>query len=235
MRAASTRMADAAAATAKFDCAVFDMDGTLVDSNYHHVIAWHRAFRAHRVDVPLWQIHRRMGMGGDRLVPDVAGRDTEQSVGEKLRQAWKKNFSELVGEVAVLPGAVDLLHEIKRRGLTLVLASSGEPEHVEHFIDLLGARDVADGWTTSTDVESTKPEPDLLEVALSKAGDRDSVVPLTFGDSTWDCIAAARLGLPAVTLLTGGFGADELRAAGAIGVYESLDDVRADLDELFAP
>jgi beta-phosphoglucomutase-like phosphatase (HAD superfamily) len=197
------------------------MDGTLVDSNYHHVIAWHRAFRAYDVTVPLWQVSRHMGMGGDKLVSAVAGTAVERAHGEALRKAWKANFGELIDEVAVLAGAAELLHAVADRGLTVVLASSGEPHHVEHFVDLLSARDVAAGWTTSGDVENTKPAPDLLEVALSKAGGGSAI---TF------CEAAGRLDLPTVALRTGGFGLDELRAAGARHVYDSLDDVRSALD-----
>lgn len=212
-----------------FDGAIFDMDGTLVDSNYHHCIAWHRAFRAYNVAVPLWQIHRHMGMGGDKLVPEVAGEEVEREHGQALRDAWKDNFAELIDEIGVLPGAPELLREVTERGLRLVLASSGEPQHVEHFVDLLSARDVADAWTTSGEVENTKPEPDLLEVALRKGGG-GSVI--TFGDSTWDCIAARRLDLPAVAIRTGGFGSDELREAGAVEVFDSLDDLRAKLDDV---
>ena len=210
-----------------FDAAIFDMDGTLVDSNFHHVIAWHRAFRAYDVTVPLWLVSRHMGMGGDKLVPTLAGEAVEQAHGEQLRDAWKENFGELIGEVSVLPGAPELLREVAGRGVMVVLASSGEPQHVEHFIDLLSARDVAAGWTTSGDVENTKPEPDLLEVALKKSGDGAAI---TFGDSTWDCQAAARLDLPTVALRTGGFGVDELREAGARDVFDSLDDLRGALD-----
>jgi HAD superfamily hydrolase (TIGR01549 family) len=211
------------------DCAVFDVDGTLVDSNYQHVVAWNRAFRRYGVTVPLWQIHRHMGMGGDKLVPTVAGEEVEEQHGEELREAWKKEFDAMIDEVAAMPGATELLQAVKAYGARLVLASSGKPDHVDHFLDLLEARDIADAWTSSGDVENTKPEPDLLAVAVEKLeGDR----AVTFGDATWDCLAAGRLGLPAVMLRTGGFGVDELREAGAADVFETLDDMRADIPRL---
>jgi HAD superfamily hydrolase (TIGR01549 family) len=211
------------------DCALFDVDGTLVDSNYQHTLAWYRAFRRHGVVLPLWRIHRHMGMGGDQLVPALAGDDVERDHGDDIRAAWKAEFDGFLGEVAVVPGAVELLRAVKERGVPVVLASSGKPEHVERFLDLLQGREIADAWTTSHDVERTKPAPDLLKAALDKVG---AAAGVTVGDSTWDCVAAGRLGLPAFAVRTGGFSADELREAGAAEVYESLDELRADLDRL---
>jgi phosphoglycolate phosphatase-like HAD superfamily hydrolase len=212
-------------------CAVFDIDGTLVDSNYQHVLAWHRAFLRYDEPQPLWQIHRHLGMGGDKLVAAVAGAAVEEAQGEAIRQGWKQEFDALIGEVAAVPAATDLLEAVKQTGATLVLASSGKPDHVEAFVDLLRARDLADSWTTSEDVDATKPDPDLLEVALGRVGNPAAV---TFGDSTWDAVAAGALGLPAVVVRTGGFGADELRAAGATEVFDSLHDVLTNLDRLLA-
>jgi phosphoglycolate phosphatase-like HAD superfamily hydrolase len=212
-------------------CAVFDIDGTLVDSNYQHVLAWHRAFLRYDAPQPLWQIHRHLGMGGDKLVAAVAGPALEEAHGDAIRERWKQEFDELIDEVVAVPAATELLTAVKEAGATLVLASSGKPDHVEHFVDMLGARDLADAWTTSDDVEATKPDPDLLAVALERVG-RPAAV--TFGDSTWDAVAAGRLGLPAVEVRTGGFGTDELRDAGAVEVFDSLADVAADLTRLLA-
>jgi HAD superfamily hydrolase (TIGR01549 family) len=212
-------------------CAVFDVDGTLVDSNYQHVLAWHRAFRTYDAVQPLWRIHRHIGMGGDKLVAAVAGADVERANGEAIRKEWKREFDALIGEVVAVAGATELLAAVKRAGATLVFASSGKPDHVEHFVDLLGARDLADTWTTSQDAARTKPDPDLIEVALRRVGGPAAVM---FGDAPWDAVAAARLGLPAVLMRTGGFGTDELREAGAVDVFDSLDDVRTDLDRLLA-
>jgi phosphoglycolate phosphatase-like HAD superfamily hydrolase len=110
----------------------------------------------------------------------------------------------------------------------VVLASSAKPDEVEHYLDLLDARELADGWTDSSDVESTKPEPDLVGAAIERAGGGEAVM---VGDSTWDCEEAQRLGVPAVGVLTGGFSELELREAGAARVYRAVPELREDLDD----
>ncbi|MEV6717751.1 HAD family hydrolase [Lentzea sp. NPDC051208] len=206
---------------------VLDVDGTLVDTNYHHTVAWLRAFRTVDVTVPGWRVHRAIGMGGDKLVAAVAGDKVEQDHGDKLRQAWERYFDEMLDEIQPLEGAHRLIRAATDLGLTVVLASSGKRKHVEHYLKLLDPGDVA--WTTSDDVEDSKPAPDLIEVALRKVeGERAVVV----GDSVWDCEAAARVGLPSIGLLTGGFGEDELVDSGASAVYQDLDTLRAELSDL---
>jgi HAD superfamily hydrolase (TIGR01549 family) len=206
---------------------VLDVDGTLVDTNYHHTVAWLRAFRTVDVTVPGWRVHRAIGMGGDRLVAAVAGDKVEQDHGDKVRQAWERYFDEVLDEIQPLEGAHRLVRAATDLGLAVVLASSGKSKHVEHYLKLLDPGDVA--WTTSDDVEDSKPAPDLIEVALRKVeGERAVVV----GDSVWDCEAAARVGLPSIGLLTGGFGEDELVDSGASAVYPDLDTLRAELADL---
>jgi HAD superfamily hydrolase (TIGR01509 family) len=207
--------------------AILDVDGTLVDSNYQHVIAWYRAFRDHDVTPPMWRIHRHIGMGGDQLVAAVAGQALERESGDSIREAEKRLYGELIDEVSVFEGARELLDELKRRGHDVVLASSGKQEEVEHYVDLLDARGLADSWTTSADVERTKPAPDLVAVAMQRAGALSAVM---VGDSTWDIEAAARAELKTVAVLTGGFSEAELLDAGAVAVFESLVDLRLGLD-----
>jgi HAD superfamily hydrolase (TIGR01509 family) len=182
------------------------------------VLAWDRALRAHGLEVPLWVIHRHVGVGGDQFVSRVAGDDAERRVGDRVRETESERYRELVDEVRVMPGARELLAELSARGTEIVLASSAKEEEVEIYVDMLGARELAQ-WTTSADVERTKPAPDLVEAALEKAGSRDAVM---VGDTTWDVEAAARAGVPAIGVLTGGFGAAELREAGAAEVFESV-------------
>jgi HAD superfamily hydrolase (TIGR01549 family) len=204
--------------------AILDVDGTLVDSNYQHAIAWFRAFREHDVTPPIWRIHRHIGMGGDQLVAAVAGDGVEEAHGESLRDAEKRHYEELVGEVCAFAGAADLLTGLAGRGHEVVLASSAKDDEVERYIELLGGGDGISSFTTSADVERTKPEPDLIAAALEKADGSEAVM---VGDSTWDIEAAERAGIPTVAVLTGGFSAAELTEAGAVAVFESLPELVA--------
>jgi phosphoglycolate phosphatase-like HAD superfamily hydrolase len=214
------------------DTVVLDVDGTLVDSNYQHAIAWYRAFRGVDVHVPVWEIHRHIGMGGDQLVAALGGDELERRHGDDLRAAHGKEFAPFRPEVLPLPGAQALLRAIKDRGLRLVLASSGQPDDVAHYVDLLEAGELADAWTSSADVERTKPAPDLIEVAIGKVDGAHAVV---VGDSTWDLLSAGRLGVPGFAVHTGGFSEEELREAGAREVFDSLDELREHLDRVVRP
>src|SRR3954464_7400010 len=139
--------------------AILDVDGTLVDTNYHHAIAWSRALRAHGAVVPLVDLHRHMGMGGDQLVGAVAGEEFDREHGEDARADEKEEYGKLIGEVAALQHATELVRALQERGATVILSSSAKEEEIEHYVELLGLEDVA--YTTSADVEATKPEPDL--------------------------------------------------------------------------
>jgi len=207
---------------------IVDVDGTLVDTNYQHVIAWDRALSANDARVPLWRIHGHIGMGGDQLVAAVAGPEVEERAGDRIREAEKELYAELVDEVRVLEGARELLEELRRRDLGVVLASSAGEDEVGRYLDMLDARELAK-WTTSGDVEHTKPEPDLVEAALAKAGTADA---LLIGDTVWDVEAARRAGIGTLGVATGGFASSELRSAGAIEVYESLVELKRDLDKI---
>jgi HAD superfamily hydrolase (TIGR01509 family) len=208
--------------------AILDVDGTLVDTNYHHTLAWYRAFKQSEIVLPIWRIHRHIGMGGDQLVKALCGEPVEREKGDEIRAAEKVLYGELIGEVEPLEGARALIEDLKQRGHAVVLASSAKKEEVEHYLDLLDARELADDWTTSADVKATKPEPDLVQAAVEKAGGGEAVM---VGDSTWDCEAAKRAGIETVAVLTGGFSEAELRDAGAVAVYVSIGDLRESLDE----
>jgi HAD superfamily hydrolase (TIGR01549 family) len=208
--------------------AVLDVDGTLVDTNYHHAIAWYRAFREHGLTMPVWRIHRHIGMGGDQLVAAVAGERVEERQGDSIRAAETALYADLIGEVQPFADARRLMTMLRERGHKLVLASSAKRDEVDYYLDLLDARGLADAWTTSADVDATKPEPDLVVAAVDKVGGGDAVL---VGDSTYDCEAAKRAGVPAVAILTGGFSVDELRDAGAVGVFDSIGELCERLDE----
>jgi HAD superfamily hydrolase (TIGR01509 family) len=203
---------------------VLDIDGTLVDTNYQHAIAWHRALRDHGYVVQLWEIHRHIGMGGDQIVAALVGEQAERSDGDSIRKAEGGAYGELIGEVQAMHGATELLQELSEDGAKAVLASSAKAEEVEHYVDLLKARGLVEGWTTAADVERTKPHPDLVHAALEKVGPEGPAVMV--GDSTWDVKAADAAGIPTLAVLTGGFSEAELREVGAAEVCESIGELR---------
>jgi len=208
--------------------AILDVDGTLVDTNYHHALAWYRAFRRNGIVLPVWRLHRHVGMGGDQFVGAVAGDEVEERKGDDIRAAERELYSKLIDEVEPFEGARELLSELKERGHVVVLASSAKEEELDHYLDLLDAREPAHDWTTSADVEATKPHPDLVLAAMQKAGGGEAVM---IGDTPWDCEAAERAGVVTIAVLTGGFAEEELRDAGAVAVFESIADLRARLDD----
>ncbi|MFL5927866.1 MAG: HAD family hydrolase [Gaiellaceae bacterium] len=207
---------------------MLDLDGTLVDANYQHAFAWYRALRRHDIVVPMWRVHRHIGMGGDQIVTAIAGEDVEQRCGDSLRATSSEEFKRLRDECVPLEGARELVVELKRRDLVVVLASSSNQDDLDHFLDLLDVRGVVDGWTTGDDVERTKPHPDVIRAALEKAGAGEAVM---VGDSRWDIEAAANADLATVCVITGGWSEQELRDHGAVAVFDSLVELRKRLDE----
>ena len=212
------------------EAALLDVDGTLVDSNYQHALAWYRAFRRHGIVLPVWRVHRAIGMGGDQLVPALAGEKVDMEEGDEIRETRDPIYKELLSEVEPLHGAHDLIVDLKERGMRVVLASSSPKDELEHYLELLDAEDLADAWTTKDDVEATKPAPDLVRAALEKAGvDADRAVMV--GDTRWDVEAAAKAGVETLCVMNGGWSKQELREAGAAAVFESVDELRRRLDE----
>jgi HAD superfamily hydrolase (TIGR01549 family) len=208
---------------------LLDLDGTLVDANYQHALAWFRALRRRGIVVPIWRIHRHIGMGGDQLVAAVAGDEAERRYGDELREAEHEEFLRMRDECEPLEGARELLDELHDRSAAVVLASSASQDDVEHFLRVLGADDLIDAWTTSDDVEKSKPHPDIVHAALEKAPGRERAVMI--GDSRWDVEAAANAGLQTICVLTGGWSKQELAVSGASCVFESLVELRERLDE----
>ena len=206
--------------------ALLDVDGTLVDTNYHHALAWFRAFRRHGITLPIWRIHRHIGMGGDQLVPALVPQ-IDDDTHAAIEETRGSEYARLLDEVEALDGAHELIVELKERGLAVVLASSSPEDELDHYLDLLDARELSDGWTTKDDVDATKPEPDLVHAALEKAGGDEAVF---VGDTRWDVEAAGKAGLPTVCLITGGWSRQELDDAGAAAVFESVDELRRNVE-----
>ena len=206
--------------------AILDVDGTLVDSNYFHAIAWYRAMVAHEHALPMWRIHRAIGMGGDQMIAALLGDEVEEREGDDIRDTEKERYFELIEEVRPLAGARELIEDLKRTDHRVVLASSAKPDEVDHYLDLLDARELADAWTTSGDVENTKPAPDLVTSALEKIGGGPAVM---VGDSVYDCEAAANADVETIAVLTGGFSDSELIKSGARIVFASIVELREGL------
>jgi HAD superfamily hydrolase (TIGR01549 family) len=206
--------------------ALLDVDGTLIDTSYHHTLAWQRAFYAHGIALPAWRIHRQVGMGGDQLVPALVP-GIEDDLHKAVEETRAKRYAEVIDEVQAFDQAHELIADLRGRGLTVVLASSSPQDELDHYLDLLDARDLLDAWTTKDDVEATKPEPDLVLAALEKAGTREAVM---VGDTGWDVAAARKAGLETICLTTGGWSKHDLREAGATAIYESLEELSEDLD-----
>ncbi len=206
------------------DVVLFDVDGTLVDSTYHHAVAWHRAFTREGMQVPMWRVHRTVGMGGDKFVGVVAGDEVEEERGDALREAWKEEYAELMAEVEPLPGASDLVRDLEQAGYVVALASSGEKPFADAAVEDLGIGGQVAAVTTTTDAENSKPDPDILVATLDKLDGVERAILV--GDTPYDVEAAARIGLGCVGLLTGGFSRAELEEAGAVVVVEDLTELQ---------
>lgn len=213
----------------RVDTVVLDVDGTLVDSNYHHTLSWWRAFHEQGQQVPAWRIHRSIGMGGDRLVAAVAGDRVEEELGDAVRDGWEQHYDHLLDDILPLRGAGELIAELGDRGFRVALASSGIPRHTEHAIQVREAEGRVGTATTSEDAGESKPHPELIQVALDRV---DADHGVLVGDSVWDVRSAKNSGLPVIAVLCGGFGRAELEDEGADVVCEDLEELRARLDEL---
>jgi len=176
----------------------------------------------------VWRAHRAIGMGGDQLVPYLAGEGFHKQHGDTISTEEHALFAQMIDEVQPFAGARGLIEDLKARGSEVVLASSAKPEDMAHYLGLLDAHDLADGWTDASSVQRTKPEPDLIQAALELVGGGPAVM---IGDSVWDCQAAKAAKVKTIAVRTGGFGADELLEAGAVAVFDSLAELRERLSE----
>jgi HAD superfamily hydrolase (TIGR01509 family) len=213
---------------------IFDLDGTLVDSVYQHVLAWHEAMMAENLPLSVWRIHRRIGMSGglltNALLREMGQEITPERI-ERLRAGHTEAFRRRMGEIAPLPGARDLLATLTRVGTPWAIATSGRMETAGGLIALLGVDPAQVPVVTRDQVRYAKPDPDLLLTAAERLG-VDAADSVVVGDSVWDLLAARRARALGVGVLSGGYGIDELRDAGAYRVYEDPADLLAHLDEV---
>ena len=209
--------------------ALIDIDGTLVDSTYLHASAWSSALRACGFDIPTSRAHRLIGMRGERLLEELLGERDAASVAEQAIEEHARRFAAVRDRVAPLPHARDLLERLVARDIVVVLVSSAERHEVEYYVGLLDAEDLVWASTSAADGSQSKPDPEPVQIALQRSGCDAAIV---IGDSPWDCLAASAAGVPAVTVLTGGFARSELEGAGAEAVYEHLGELADDLDRV---
>ena len=203
---------------------LFDVDGTLVDTNYVHVLAWAKALQANGYDVDMSTLHRTVGQGADRFVESVIGH-----ADERVSDAHSDYYGPHLHELRAFPAAAELLRAVQKAGLRVVLATSASAEEVEHLRACLDADDAVDAVTCKEDVDTSKPDPDLVQAALDKAA-ISAERALFVGDTVWDVEAARRAGVDCVCVLTGGIGEAELRDAGAIAVYADVRSLLEDFD-----
>ncbi|MFD7662006.1 HAD family hydrolase [Streptomyces sp. NPDC059788] len=211
--------------------ALFDVDGTLIDSTYLHAVTWWEAFRQSGHRVPMADIHRAIGMGSDHLIDHLLGegRDRDRDGDATVRAAHGTLFAQYWERLAPLDGAAELLRECAKRGWTVVLASSAHGPELDAMRRALDAEDVLTAVTGSDDVSASKPAPDLVESALEHSGVRAEAAVFV-GDTVWDVRASRRAGVPCLAVLSGGFPERDLREAGAYEVYGGPADLAERLD-----
>ena len=204
---------------------LIDVDGTLVDTNYFHVVAWWRAFQEIGEEVAMSRIHPLIGMGSDQLVHRLIGRESSEA-----SDAHSRHYEPFKADIKAFPKATDLLFELDRRGARIVLATSSDEEDLERLRQAIDAEDAIDDAVSKGDVEHSKPSPDIFEAALAKF-DLDPSRTLVVGDTTWDVEAAGKLDLDVVCVLTGGSTRQQLEDVGAVAVYEDVAELLTCLDE----
>ena len=208
--------------------ALLDVDGTLVDNNYQHALAWHLAIRRAGILVPVWKAHRAIGIGSDKIISELAGDEVEAEHGDAIRDHESEIFDGMKDDAIGVEGATEFVAALKERGHQVILASSGDAGDIEKFVELLEIGDHIDAMITSDDVDASKPEPDLIQAALERIDGDEAVM---VGDTVWDVSAAKRAGIETICVLSGGFAESELREAGAAAVYESVAELRESLDD----
>jgi HAD superfamily hydrolase (TIGR01509 family) len=214
---------------------IFDIDGTLVDSNEAHVEAWHAAFAAHGHDVPRERIRVEIGKGGDKLVPSIIGEPAEARDGESLRERHSDEFLAIAGRrrLRAFPRANEIFDTLRQRGVRTALATSSSREHLEALGRSAGLQlsSLAEALVNADDIEETKPAPDLVEAAVRKLGLGPEECVM-IGDTPYDAEASCRAGVACIGVTSGGNTAEVLRDAGASSVWRDIAEIEAHLDEL---
>jgi membrane protein len=207
------------------DAVLLDIDGTLVDSNEFHVIAWHRAFQEANTRVAPELIQKQIGKGADMLIPALAP-DLPQTTREAIAKRHGEIFkTEFLPQVEAFPSAHDLIAVLHRSGREVVLASSADQAEVDHYVQLLDVKDLLRATTSADDVENSKPAGDIFASALQKTSSKAPDRAIAIGDTPYDAIAAAKCGIRTIAVRSGGFTDDELLAGRPIALYEDVSDL----------
>jgi HAD superfamily hydrolase (TIGR01509 family) len=209
---------------------LFDLDGTLVDSTFHHVVTWHRAFLDIGQNVPGWRIHGLVGRPGSELVRILLGDELAEARGDEAKEAHSHYFGELEPVLRPLPGTRDLLEAIASRGWRTVLASSASAQTLQQLRRVLDVDDLVCDVTSSVDVDRGKPDPDIVRSALDRVG-AEPAQAVFVGDAVWDVEAGRRAGVPTVAVLCGGVPREALEQAGAAAIYADPADIYTHFDE----
>ncbi|QZA06726.1 HAD family hydrolase [Mycolicibacter heraklionensis] len=208
---------------------LFDVDGTLVDSNYLHVYAWRRAFAELHLEVESWRIHRAIGMDGSELVR-VLSDDASDDVRQRLKDLHSQYYLQSSALLSPLPGARKLLERVAALGLAVVLATSAPDDELAVLRKVLGCDDLVAAVTSSADVDVAKPNPDIIGIALDRVG-ATAQRAVFVGDAVWDAQACLRAGVPSICLLSGGVSRAELETAGVAAVFDNAEDLLEHLDQ----
>lgn len=208
---------------------LFDVDGTLVDSNYLHVAAWLHAFDAVNHPVPAWRIHRDLGMDSGQLLADLLGDDAER-LGSDAKDAHQQAYQATAHLLKPLPGAQELVRYLAGHGAAVVLATSAPPDELVILQRVLDVDDVLTAVTSADDVDTAKPDPGIVQIAIERSG-RPAARAVFVGDAIWDMQAAQTAGIRRIGVLSGGISADELRSVGADDVFDDAAALRSSLGD----
>ncbi|HEV2693855.1 MAG TPA: HAD family hydrolase [Verrucomicrobiae bacterium] len=212
---------------------IFDIDGTLIDSNDYHAQAWEKAFRFCGFSVPIEKIRAQIGKGADQLLPGFLNKTQREKYGDKIGklsgEIFRRNY---LSQVRPFPKVRELFKAIRETGSRIALASSSKEKEVEEYKIIAQISDLVEQTASADDAENSKPEPDIFHSAMSQLGNPPQETVIVIGDSPYDAIAARRAGLISVGVLCGGFAAEKLKAAGCHSIYESPEDLLVNFDRL---
>ncbi|GLY80207.1 HAD family hydrolase [Actinoallomurus iriomotensis] len=211
------------------DAVIFDVDGTLVDTNYLHAVCWWEAFRQHGHGVDMADVHGAIGMGSDKLLDHLLPDDRDRDADDDMRAAHRSLYATFWPRLRAFDGAADLLRACAGRGMKVVLASSAAASELAALRAALDADDAISAATSSSEADESKPAPDIVSIALERAG-VEPTRAVFVGDTIWDVHACRKAGVVCVAVRTGGICTEDLREAGAVEVYESTADLLRNLD-----